>query len=283
MAFLDEIVVQLVGAGVGVFGTNIFISSKAVIPTGAGPYLVLVETGGSGAVRTQNGTATERPTAQLSCRANSYASARAMLQAAYAALGGANGLYNVTLNGTFYISITARQNIADIGLDGAGRAMVAYNIDAEFGVSTGAPPVPAVSPVIYQLIEDLGGDENAFVLPAISDAYPTGVTFDTLVPGSWPVLLNSTHLYAGTFYFEASARVSAAGPRVKVALFDLTNAPNVPIAGSEIVFTASELNGERKRSGAFIIPAVDSLIAAKMTVNSITIDGAAWGCRIVRA
>lgn len=131
MPFLDEIAAKLVSAGVGAIGTVIFLSSKAVIPTGAGPYLVIIETGGTGAMRTHNETAVERPTAQLSARATDYQTARAKLKAAYDALGGPNGLHNVTLSGVFYLSITPRQQITDIGLDGAGRAMVAYNIDAE--------------------------------------------------------------------------------------------------------------------------------------------------------
>lgn len=131
MPFLDEVAAALQTAGVGVIGTSIFVSSKAIVPTGVGPYIVLIETGGSGSSKTQNDTATERPTAQISCRAASYLTARAMLKAAYVALGGANGVYNQTLSGVDYLSITARQNPTDIGLDGAGRAMVAFNIDAE--------------------------------------------------------------------------------------------------------------------------------------------------------
>ena len=131
MPFLDEIAAKLVAKGVGVSGTSIFVSSKAVIPTGNGPYLVLIETGGSGPARTQNDTATQRPTAQISVRAVAYPTARTMLKAAYDALGGANGLWNVMLSGTMYLSITARQEPTDIGLDGAGRPMVAFNIAVE--------------------------------------------------------------------------------------------------------------------------------------------------------
>ena len=131
MPFLDEIAARLVTQGVGTLGTNIFASSKAVIPVGNGPYLTLIETGGSGSAKTQNDTATERPTAQLSCRASTVSAARTMLKAAYDALGGANGLYNATLSGTMYLSITARPNITDIGFDSAGRAFLTFNIDVE--------------------------------------------------------------------------------------------------------------------------------------------------------
>lgn len=129
--FIYEIKDHLVAQGVGAYNTNIFISSKAAIPTGAGPYLVLTDTGGSGAARTQT-SAAERPSTQISVRATSSVDARVMMAAAYAALGGADGLHNVTLGGIFYLSITCRQsNPVDIGSDDAGRAMFSMNFDAE--------------------------------------------------------------------------------------------------------------------------------------------------------
>lgn len=132
MPVLDEIAARLVEKGVGVVGTSIFKGSNAPIPSGAGPYLSLVETGGSGSARTHTDTATERPTVQLMVRAkDDINNARAMLKAAYDALGGANGLYNIELSGVFYLSITARQGITDTGKDAAGRPTLAFNIDAE--------------------------------------------------------------------------------------------------------------------------------------------------------
>lgn len=130
MPFLDEIAAKLVTASVGTIGSNIFLGSKAIIPVGNGPYLSLVETGGSAPTRIQNVAAahTQRPTAQVSVRAKSYQAARTMLQAAYAAL---DGTFNTTLSGTFYQSITARQEPTDVGLDDAGRAMIVFNIEVE--------------------------------------------------------------------------------------------------------------------------------------------------------
>lgn len=135
MPFLDDIVTHLVAQGVGIAsgaGKNIFKSSKDVIPVGAGPYLSVIETGGSGSSKTQNDTATENPTASLSCRAESYVVARTMLKSAYNALGGANGLYNVWLGDIFYVRISARQGLTDLGIDATGkRVMLVFNIDAE--------------------------------------------------------------------------------------------------------------------------------------------------------
>lgn len=130
MPFLNEIIDRLEALGVGVEGSNIFASSKSAIPSGNGPYLTITETGGTGSAKTQN-SATERPSAQILVRAASYAAARAMAKAAYDALGGANGLHGVSLNGVGYLNLNARQNLTDIGLDGSGRSMIVFNIDAE--------------------------------------------------------------------------------------------------------------------------------------------------------
>lgn len=134
MAFNTEIANRLVAQGVGTLAATtangIFIGSAATIPDGPGPFLLLKETGGSGSSKTQQG-ATQRPTMQLLARGKSSQAARALLVAAYNALGGADGLYNITLTGTFYVSITARQEPTDIGLDAAKRAMFSFNIDAE--------------------------------------------------------------------------------------------------------------------------------------------------------
>ena len=89
--FAEEIVKLLTTAGVGTGGTNIFIGSGAAIPTGSGPYLNIVETGGLTPRRTHNSVATPaytRPSAQIVARASSYAAARTMARAAYNALVG---------------------------------------------------------------------------------------------------------------------------------------------------------------------------------------------------
>lgn len=133
--FLDEIKTRLVSVG-GIAATAIFKSSSADIPrlegtAGRGPYLVLIETGGTSASLTQGDTGTENPSMQISCRALDYAVARAELQKAYVALGQNKGLWNITLSGVSYLKIKAKQCITDIGEDDVGRPMVAFNIEAE--------------------------------------------------------------------------------------------------------------------------------------------------------
>ena len=130
MSVLDDLVARLVGQGVGTLGTNLFVSSKAPIPTGAGPYLSLNEVGGVAPTRTQNAStiATQRPTVQVLTRALTTSAARTMAWNAYQAL---DGVFNTTLSGTFYLRIVAKQEITDMGLDGSGRIQLVFNLEIE--------------------------------------------------------------------------------------------------------------------------------------------------------
>jgi hypothetical protein len=130
---LDELKAYLVAQGVGVFGTSLFLGSKARIPSengDDGPYISLIETGGSGPTRIQNQSTanTQRPTVQVVVRAKSYLVARTKSKQVYQAL---DGLYNTTLSGVLYHSVVARQEPTDIGLDTVDRPMVVFNLDIE--------------------------------------------------------------------------------------------------------------------------------------------------------
>jgi hypothetical protein len=135
--FLDDMASVLVTAGVGTLGVDLFLSSKAVIPSGTGPYITLTETGGMGVggfrgeggrVQNKARSSTVRPGAQVLVRASSYNTARSKSNAALDAL---DGLWNTKINGVAYLSVTARQEPTDAGVDEAGRAVVVFNIDCE--------------------------------------------------------------------------------------------------------------------------------------------------------
>lgn len=81
--------VKLIGdAGLGTFGTDLFVGAKAPIPTGNGPYTTVLNTGGGDLVETQDGQKYERLTAQVVVRAKDYDSGRARARAIRAALDG---------------------------------------------------------------------------------------------------------------------------------------------------------------------------------------------------
>ena len=131
MPFLDEIADRIQSQGAGVLGQNMFLSTKANIPSGAGPYITIVESGGTTSRRTHNNTATQRPAAQIVVRASAYPAARAQAVLVYNALGGDNGLHNIELMGTYYQTIIPIQQISDLGQDELARARVVFNINAE--------------------------------------------------------------------------------------------------------------------------------------------------------
>jgi hypothetical protein len=89
--FLEELVSLLVAAGVGTFGSDIFIGAKARIPDGDGPFLSVLSRGGTTPLRTHNEIgppAYQRPSAQIVARAKSSQAARGMAEDAYDALVG---------------------------------------------------------------------------------------------------------------------------------------------------------------------------------------------------
>jgi hypothetical protein len=138
---------------------------------------------------------------------------------------------------------------------------------------------------IDMTVRELGGNADAFVAPAVGDAYPAGAGLDKVVPGSGTAYIDMAYLpVGGTFVLEAHAKVAAAGARAKVALFNLDDAPNTVMAGSEITFSADQTVGERMRSAPITMPAagVGKSLAVKSTTNNVAIGAAVWGCRVIR-
>lgn len=149
MSWLNELERILVSGGVGTSGINIFVSTAAQIPTGAGPYLLLTETGGYDAERTHDtaaglpdeepeapGHAYERPTAQILVRGATYRSVKTMTKNAYKALIAVRNEFilvsgEIPAPGVWYRSIRAMQPPFDMGSDSTHRARAAFNVVAE--------------------------------------------------------------------------------------------------------------------------------------------------------
>jgi hypothetical protein len=140
--FLDDLATRLVTNGVGAAGVNIFYGS-ASLPTpqnypkgdatkGNGPYLVLTATGGLAPERVQNKKSanTRQPTAQVLSTAADPAAAWAMIMLAFTALDGA---FNEVIGTTFYLSLKAIQEPANMGVDSTGRnSQIVFNVQAEY-------------------------------------------------------------------------------------------------------------------------------------------------------
>lgn len=123
--WVDDLGTVLVNAGVGTLGTNIFAGTAATIPTGAGPYLSIIETPGLAPELVQNADSYRHPSVQILVRAKSPSAANTMARAAYNAL---RVIQNQTIGSTWYLSIRPRQEPFDLGVDDNGRARVAFNV-----------------------------------------------------------------------------------------------------------------------------------------------------------
>lgn len=105
----------------------VHFSSKAGIPSGAGPYFLFIATGGSSPDGTQdNPVAYQFPGAQVQVRAATHPAARDAAKNAWTAV---SKVRNRVVNGTFYRSITMLQSEPfDLGLDDSQRIIMAFNV-----------------------------------------------------------------------------------------------------------------------------------------------------------
>lgn len=71
----EDIVQLLEDAGLGTEGTDIFYTAKATIPSGDGPYTLIIATGGLEPDETHDGLEYEQLSAQVSVRAKTASSA----------------------------------------------------------------------------------------------------------------------------------------------------------------------------------------------------------------
>jgi hypothetical protein len=128
MSWGNDLVTILVNAGYGVYNTNIGLTSKWSIPSGNGPYTSIIETGGTGAVRTQNSApqaAYRRPGASITIRAISPTIAKAKAELAYVLFAGVKNTY---VNGVWYVEIVPLQEPFDMQTDDVGRQLYTFNV-----------------------------------------------------------------------------------------------------------------------------------------------------------
>ncbi len=132
----------------------------------------------------------------------------------------------------------------------------------------------------YAVIDTFGGNAFSFVPPLTPDVYPLGSAYAALIPNSWPVVIDRTQVSVGQYVLEADAKTDIVGGRVKVGLFDLSN-PDAPLV--ELVFSTSQLLGERQRSNPITIAGSGAVtLGVKATVNNVLVSSAVWGVRLLR-
>ena len=127
MSFDVEMKDKLIADGL-VTATNFFSGPKAVIPAGAGPFVLFITTGGTGNELTQDDVVGyAKPSAQITVIAESPSVAKAKAEAIRTSL---MSVRNATLSGIWYRQITADQHVYDASLDSLSRPRSQFNISA---------------------------------------------------------------------------------------------------------------------------------------------------------
>lgn len=132
-SFADDIAAKIIASSLGTaVGTDIFLGSSAAIPLmksgdlAVGPYISIIDTGGTAAIRSHSGKY-PRPSLQIMVRAASGAIAKARAEAIHEAIG---DLFNVTLGTRFYLEVSAVQEVLDMQKEeGTGRSRFGFNVN----------------------------------------------------------------------------------------------------------------------------------------------------------
>jgi hypothetical protein len=86
--FEEEIGRIIFDAGLGTFGTNMFVGPSSSVPSGEGPFVHIIDSGGTSPLETHNGDKYERLSCQVVVRANNRKTARTRALAIWRALDG---------------------------------------------------------------------------------------------------------------------------------------------------------------------------------------------------
>jgi len=131
MGFCEDLATLFAEQGVVATENDVFIGLSALMPDGDGPYLVVVETSGTGPEYRQDvaGPSMEMPGAQVVARGMDRAGARALAWSAWTA---ASQVRNRTIGSTWYRSVNVVQSPFELGLDATGRrARFVFNVMAD--------------------------------------------------------------------------------------------------------------------------------------------------------
>lgn len=120
----------MVADGVGTFATDIFATSKAVIPMLPSGFATihLLETPGTAPDLTHNDLITPayiQPSVQVTARSADAETAYAKLQLAYNSLV---KIRNQFINSGWYVWVKPTSHFLDAGLDARGQARISFNV-----------------------------------------------------------------------------------------------------------------------------------------------------------
>lgn len=127
----------------------------------------------------------------------------------------------------------------------------------------------------------LGGSDAEFVT---GSAYPAGgsPTDPSKCMPNTGVWIVPSSLGDATFALEATVRVNNGTATPRICLVNLTDAPDVALAGSEVAGIAGNQTGNRVRSGAITLPAAGKAVGIKGKTDEAAGRIWAWNARLVR-
>ncbi len=122
MDFLVDMGTELVNRGVATVGMLLY-GTKSGVPAGSGPYVSLIDSGGTGRDRIQNaaGGAYRYPGAMVQVRGVARQATHAK---ALEIAGVLDEINNKVINDTFYRSVRTLQEPGDMGLDDTNQRIV---------------------------------------------------------------------------------------------------------------------------------------------------------------
>lgn len=128
MALLDAVRTRLLAAS-SLESAAVFTSRRALVPDVSTPVLTLTATSGPGdALRTHNGGVLRESVVQVSVRALSAADAIETAETARAALDVAG----LTVGSVRFLWMRPASELMELPLDSAGRALVAFKLQARY-------------------------------------------------------------------------------------------------------------------------------------------------------
>jgi hypothetical protein len=127
----------------------------------------------------------------------------------------------------------------------------------------------------------LGGSASDY---SYQTGYPSGNSADKLVPNSEIWYMLPSDLDAGTYAIEAMMKTNNAAGQGTIALFNLDDAPDTVLGGSDVQGSVGQQTGEVVTSNpiSFGSPISRKRFGVKVKSNNAAYGVAVWGIRVVQ-